>query len=317
MDYRALEAIFGAIENAKHLLLITHINPDADTLCSALAFYDVMWRRQKKCTIFNARLPLPVEMGALPHASKIVSTLPQSADLAIAFDCGSFDRLGIEALSIPLVNIDHHLGNSDFGTYNIVDASRASTTQLVYEMLAGYGFKLSSTAAQLLFTGLMFDSLSFGTNKVDAMTLDVASKLVALGASAQEARARLYESYSLARMRLLGQMLGTLQLFGEGRIAVCYATQAMFDATGAHPTDSDEAVRVVMSMGVVHMAIVMRQERPNFVKVSLRTKGDEDMSQIAACFGGGGHAKASGFGHEGTIEALQSQLVEILESELA
>ena len=311
-----LEVLSKKIEEAEKIVLLSHLNPDADTMCSAAAFYDVLFRKQKKIVHFNASDEIATAMKKISYSEKLQSTFPEKFDLAISFDCGSFKRLGIEKFSQDLINIDHHISNEKYGTINIVKPEKVSTTQVVYDLLKQLNWKISPIAAQLLFTGLVSDSLSFGTDRVDSAVFAMASDLIELGASPQKAREALYEQNSLARMRLAALMMKSLSLHVDGQFAIVHATQEMFEETGAQRSDTEEALRMIMSMGVVTTALILRVELNGQLKGSLRTKTEVNVSHIASKYGGGGHVRASGFETEKSIDEIKKEMIEIFEKEL-
>lgn len=306
------QAVLEAIEHANHILLITHINPDADTLGSAVAFFDWLWRKQKRCTLFNSSATLPNHLQALSHTKGIINKVPNGVDLAVSFDCGSLDRLGIE-INVPLINIDHHASNKRFGYLNIVDEEAISATKVVYDFFIATSQKISNIAAQSLYMGLLSDSKQFAIDRVDEAVFTMAARLVTLGAQPHEAHEALHQSFSLARMRLLGLMLNTLELVHDGRTAVCYATLDMFKQTGAAFADSEEVIERLLSMKVVQTVVVLRQESLEGIKGSLRAKNSIDVNALAQHFGGGGHIRASGFNMQGNLDDIKHNVLKKLE----
>lgn len=315
LDGALVESFINKITTAKRVVLLTHLNPDADTFCSAAAMYDVLWRMQKKITLYNFSNEISTNIVTMPYADKIRNKLPEYYDLAIAFDCGSFDRLGVTKIEGDFINIDHHISNELYGSINIVEATMASTTQVVFSLLRSANIKLSQIASQHLLTGLMSDTLSFGTDRVNKAVFEMASVLVSNGADVALVRATLYEQNSLAKIRLASFMLDTVELLCNARLGVCYATLEMFAKTGAQRTDAQEVLELVMSMAVVDTAIMLREEDNGLVKVSLRNKSNIDVSKIAQKFGGGGHLKAAGFEKKSTIEMVKLELIKTIESE--
>jgi len=101
--------IWDKIKEARSILLVAHVNPDGDALGSELSLYPILKKMGKKVTVYNATKPLPQYLDFLPNFNKITDKLPAEIDLAVSFDCGSFDRLGLEEKPPFLINIDHHI----------------------------------------------------------------------------------------------------------------------------------------------------------------------------------------------------------------
>ncbi len=317
MDPVTVSEVVSKIEQASKVLLLTHLNPDADTLGSASAIYDILWRKQKKVYLFNASQEISHNLTKIAYVDKLQHTLPKQYDLALSFDCGSLERLGVESVDSELINIDHHVSNDHYGTINVLQTACVSATEVVYRLFKAAGWKISEKAAQSLYTGIVSDSLSFGSDRVTPELFETASELVRLGADPELSRDMLYEQHSLARMRLASKMMDTLSLHMDGRLAYIYADEAMFEATGAQHTDTEEALRMVMAMGVVQIALVLRSEKPGIVKGSLRSKGIVDVNKVASHFNGGGHKRASGFQSRESMESIKAKIIEIIKKEIA
>jgi len=286
--------LFERIEAARHIVLIAHINPDADSLGSASAMYTQMLRLQKKVTFFCATENIDTRLAFLPWFDKIRHQFPSSADLAISFDCGTKGRLGVEA-AIPLINIDHHGSNTLYGDLNIVDTGAVSTTQVVYELLFKHGIKPNTKMATALYAGLIDDSISFRSERVSENTFTLAASLVNAGAQTRECAKQLFERHSLAALRLKGLILQELQLFEAGRIAVMKVSREMMLQSGAHPSDCEAPLYESMGLPTVKIALMLRQKQDGSIKGSLRCDHSIDVSKIAESFGGGGHRYAAGF----------------------
>ncbi len=132
-DYsRALELI----EKSRYILIITHVNPDADSIGSALALSNFFYENKIKHKVFNISSDLPQNLDFIERFDKITDQFPKFFDLAISVDCGTKKRLGFELDSnIPLINFDHHKSNDDYGVVNLVDPMKSSTAEIVYDFL--------------------------------------------------------------------------------------------------------------------------------------------------------------------------------------
>jgi len=273
-------SFFNAIDSAQHVVLIAHINPDADSLGSASAMYTQMLRLQKKVTFFCATETIDPRLAFLPWFDKIRHQFPSSADLAISFDCGTKAKLGVE-VAIPLINI--------------VNTDAICTTQVVYELLSKYEIKPNVKMATALYAGLLDDSCSFQSERVNESTFTLAASLAEAGAEVRKCAEQLFERHSLAALRLKGLILQDLQLFEDGRVAVMKVSQEMMLQSGAHLSDCETALHESMGLPTVKMALMLCQRKDGSIKGSLRCKHGIDVSKIAEIFGGGGHRSAAGF----------------------
>lgn len=310
-DYvKALELI----EKSKYILIITHLNPDADTISSALALSNLFYENKIKHKVFNVSADLPQNLNFIERFDKITNQLPKFFDLAICVDCGTYNRLGIKLdPSIPLINFDHHKSNNNFGTINLVDPMKSSTAELVFEFFKHNGLYITKNSATALYTGIYDDSLAFSLSRCDEVTFEKINFLVDYGANPSYIAGKLLRRDSLAKYRIIPKILESLELYKEGRIASIYVKDEWYKQTGAHYRDCEDALDMVMSMEIVKVAFFVRSVEGKS-RVSIRSKDNIDVSKIALIFNGGGHFNAAGCTLETSVEkAKDLVLKEVLE----
>ncbi len=309
-------SIIEKIEHARHIVLIVHVNPDADALGSAGAFYSYLLRQQKKVTFFCATSPIDRRLALLPWCDKLRHDIPHHVDLAICFDCGSQERLGTD-IKCDLVNIDHHVSNKDFGTYNLVDRDAISTTQVVYDFFRDNGIGINAKMATSLYAGLLDDSQQFLYVKTDVAVFEMAAELLRCGAESEGVVKALFQTDSLASLRLEGVLYEQLRLCHEGSIAVLHVSLQTLLATGAVPQEAERALQRAQALTTVRVSILLRERHHGSVKCSLRGDGSVDLAALAASFGGGGHRDSAGFTADGTLYALEEKIMNILCEEMS
>ena len=282
------------IEKSRYILIITHVNPDPDSIGSALALSNLFHENKIKHKVFNISSDLPQNLDFIPRFDKISDQLPAFFDLAISVDCGTYKRLGFELDStIPLINFDHHKSNNNFGTVNIVDSQKSSTAELVFEFFKHNGLYITKDSATALYVGIYDDTLAFSLGRCDEKTFEKINFLVECGASPSEIANKLLRRDSLAKYRIIPKILESLELFKEGEVASIVAREEWFKETGAHNRDCEDALDMIMSIAIVRIAVFIRVVN-GVSRVSLRSKGQIDVSKIAGEFDGGGHYNAAG-----------------------
>jgi len=286
---------YQKIKNSSSIVLVTHINPDGDTISSALAMYAVLKRMGKKVHLYNKSTDLPIRFDFLPNFKRFKTTLPQKYDLLIALDSADFGRLGISEVETPIINIDHHKSNTMYGEYNIVDAKRPSASLVVYDFLVANDELISRDIATCIYTGLASDTEFFINRGVDKDVFKVASILVERGADPIKVGENLKQRDSLAKLRLTELFLKSIELKKDASIGVGVVTQSDFLKSGALESDSDNLVNILISLATVKLALFLRELEDGNYKFSLRSKGEFDVSKIALKYGGGGHQNAAGF----------------------
>lgn len=294
IDMSAYTKALELIEKSKYILLITHVNPDADSISSALALSNLFYENRIKHKVFNISADLPQNLDFLDRFDKITNQLPKFFDLAICLDCGTYQRLGIKLdESIPLINFDHHKSNNNFGTLNIVDPLKSSTAEIVYDFFKHNGLYITKSSATALYVGIYDDSLAFSLGRCDELTFDKVNFLVQCGANPSYIANKLLRRESLAKYRMIPKVLNSLELYKEGEVASIIAESSWFEETGAHNRDCEDALNMIMSMAIVKIAFFVRVVN-NIARVSLRSKERLDVSKIAQKFNGGGHLNSAG-----------------------
>jgi len=305
------------INEAKNIVLISHINPDGDALGSSLSLYPILKKLGKKVTVFNATKPLPIYLDFLPNFAKVTNKLPNNIDLMISFDCGSFDRLGIEKRPEFLINIDHHISNTNYGDINIIDEKAASTSQVVYNCCKTNNVDIDEDSATCMYTALVTDTGSFQYESVNDKVFEMAADLFRCGAKPDFVAKMLFQRDRLSRLRLLAKAYNTIELCCDGKVAFVEVTKEMLEITGAIKEDTDTIVNSVRAIASVEIACMLREDDDG-IKISLRSKNYADVSKIAVKYGGGGHIRAAGatikneFDFHKVKEMLKNDLKEAL-----
>ncbi len=283
------------ISDARHIVLVSHVNPDGDTIGSVLALYDALKRQNKKVSLYNATKELPHIYNFLPNIQKIKDRLPGFYDLVISCDCGSFDRLKIEKGDYKIINIDHHSSNQMFGDINLVDKTSASAGMVVYEFLEQNGLKISRDCAVCLYVSIVEDTGFFSYSNLNEKTFKCVSKLVSYGVDAKEIATLLKSRVSLAKTRLLGYVLENFDLYFDAKVAFIGINRDILTRTGAKRYDTKNIVNVLRDIITVKVSIMILEEKNGGFKISLRSQDEKDVSIVAKDFGGGGHKNSAGF----------------------
>ena len=314
--------VVDALRQADSILVASHVFPDGDALGSQLGLGDVLESLGKKvfyyCEEFVATM-----YEFMPGSEKVRNELPDLAqfDAVVAVDCGDRFRLGHEMETLlqvhPFVVIDHHAGHRDFGDVSWVEADRSSTAEMIFDLALALNADISYNAAFCLYTAIVSDSGSFKYESTSAYTFHVASHLLNRGVMPSEVAGKLYDNYSVNRLRLLEKVLGSLELFADGQIALISATGEMFKATGARQEDTEEFINLPRALRSVKVAGLLKETPDGFIKVSLRAKGECDVSRVASKFGGGGHRSAAGYRvKDQTMAVIRDELVQELKRRL-
>ena len=292
--------IIEALRQADNVLIVSHVFPDGDALGSQLALGEILESLGKKVYYYCEEF-VSTMYEFMPGSEKLRNDLPDIApfDAAVAVDCGDRFRLGHEMDTLlqihPFIVIDHHAGHRDFGNISWVEADRSSTAEMIFDLALALNVDISYNAAYCLYTAIVSDSGSFKYESTSAYTFHVASDLLDRGVKPAEVAGKLFDNYSVNRLRLLEKVLGSLMLYAEGQVAVLSATNEMFEASGANREETEEFINLPRALRSVKVAVLIKETLDGYIKVSLRAKGECDVSQVASKYGGGGHRNAAGY----------------------
>lgn len=288
------EEVRKKIEETESITILSHINPDADALGTALGVYHLLHNnhKSKKIEIVNASKVLPRYLDFLPDFHKIKHKMDYEKGLVITCDSGSLDRLGFDVTGRELINIDHHQSNTNYGTLNVVLPKMASSSQVAYTLFKEL-YPIDQLTATCFYTALLSDTRYFTTSSVTAEVLDVAKAFVEAGVDPAFVSQNFTQRKPLSAFRILERALASLSLYQEARVASLHVTKEDIAATGATIPDMDGIVDYGKSLATVEIACFV-MELEEGLRVSLRSKGS-DVSKVAKAFGGGGHKVAAGF----------------------
>ncbi|HFU77079.1 MAG TPA: bifunctional oligoribonuclease/PAP phosphatase NrnA [Epsilonproteobacteria bacterium] len=287
------EEVLNQINAAESITILSHLNPDADALGTALGIYALLTEdRRKKVEIVNASKTLPLYLDFLPNYQKIKHKMEYQNSLIISCDCGSVDRLGFDLGGRTIVNIDHHQSNTAYGNINVVIPAYASSSQVAFLLFESL-YMMNADAATCFYAALLSDTRYFTSSSVNEEVFAVAKQLVSLGAKPDEIACNFTQRRSLSSLRILERALGSLVLKNEAQIAVLQVTKEDINATGASIPDMEGIVDYARSLATVEIAIFAMQLDEG-IRISMRSK-KVDVSKVALALGGGGHKVAAGF----------------------
>jgi phosphoesterase RecJ-like protein len=312
-----LKAIADALRQHDRFLVVTHENPDGDALGSLLAATIALRQLGKDAVMYlPGRTPLPSEYAFMP-LDDVVREPPDDAAERVLFavDCAKEERIGYEqAVSrAPLVlNVDHHHDNTRFGDLDLIVADASSTGEVLRDVFAELGVKLTPELAEPLYIALVTDTGRFQYANTTPKALRLAAELVEAGADIHEVFQQVYESVEFAKLKLLARALDRAEVLEGGRIVVSHLVRTDFGEVGATEPYSEGIIDYLRAVEGAELAVLIREqlnEDAPAYKGSLRSSIDElDVSAIARVFGGGGHRQAAGFSTDLPLEEIVERI---------
>lgn len=291
--------------------IATHINPEGDALGSSLALSTALETLGKRTVVYD-RDGVPGIYKYLPGQERLIRSIQglQSAVFnLLLLDCNTAERAGIEGLGFQSsAVIDHHETEATFGDTKWIEPKAAATGLMVFYVIRALGVELTRDIAVNLYSAIAIDTGTFRFGNTTAEVLRVAAELAEAGAKPGYVANNLYETWSERRFRLLIMTLNTLEI--RDGVAFTHVTNEMFRKTGATPEDTENFSGFPRMMKDIGISAFFRETSGNEWKASLRSRGEINVADLAASFGGGGHKNAAGYTIKAAIEDAKQALLD-------
>jgi phosphoesterase RecJ-like protein len=304
--------ICAELKRHQRIVVTSHVRPDGDAIGSALALASALKAIGKDArAIMKDAVPAPLD--EFPGADTVVvaETVPADTEALVVLECGDLERTGLTGVGhCTIINVDHHQGNTGYGDHRWFDSSYAAVGEMVYQIIDELGAPMTADIATQLFVAIVTDTGSFRHPGTSARTFAMSSRLVAAGADPVMTARRLYDSSTLARLRLHGAVLNALDLHADGHLALLYLDDATLAAAGASSEDTEGLVNLPLSVKAIQAAVFFKQAANGTYRVSFRSKGHIDVGAVARGFSGGGHKNAAGCTIAGDLTHVRQVVLE-------
>jgi len=311
------------IGQAQRVYLATHEGPCGDALGSSLALALALEQLGKTAHLLYPD-PMPNLYSFLAGQELITraKSLPEP-DLVIVADCSHLERTNpayeqYQSFfhSRPVINIDHHITNQQFGKINLVDPQAAAAAELVYKILPALKVDITPDVATNLLTGIVSDTFSFQHASTTAETLAIASALVAKGGRLAECVRLMYRSRPLTTLKLWGRAISAIATEQSGRIIWTEINRKMLKECQADVEEAEGLIEFIAGTRGADIIVLFKEHTDDLVKVSIRTSQRADARIIAEKFGGGGHTRAAGCSFFEGLETAKKKLLSVLPAAL-
>ncbi|HUG07238.1 MAG TPA: bifunctional oligoribonuclease/PAP phosphatase NrnA [Candidatus Limnocylindria bacterium] len=293
-----MKEVVDALRGAKSVAIVSHRDPDPDTIGSGIALGLALDALGKRVTLHCAD-PVPEHARFLTGADRYrTDPPPATVDAIVTVDFGSVERAKFALPAGPtLVNIDHHASNDLFGAVNLVDVSSAATAELVSRVIDALDVKWTADMATAALIGIMTDTGSFQFPSTDARALERAAKLREAGADLQAITYNAFRNKRFQALRLWGFAFAKMRREHGGELVWTHVTREDFRTAEALDEDISGLVEQVARSSGMRVALLFNEHDAGTIKISCRTSAwspSVDASALMARFGGGGHVRAAG-----------------------
>lgn len=308
------------LQGVKTVAIAGHVHPDGDCVgsCIGLKLYLETCFPDIKTTVYLEEFP--ESFCFLKGSGEVVHecSADEAYDVFFALDCGDEKRLG-DAVKYfrtagNTVCIDHHISHKAFARVNYIEPDASSTSELVYTLLEEA--KVTKEIAEALYMGIIHDTGVFQYSCTSSRTMNIAGKLMDTGIDFSKIADDTYYTKTYVQNQILGRALLESITMLDGKIIFSAIRQKDMKFYGVTAKDLDGIVQQLRSTKGVEAALFLYEVSPQEFKVSMRSNGKIDVSQIACYFGGGGHVKAAGCTMQGSVYDVINNVVEQMHKQL-
>jgi phosphoesterase RecJ-like protein len=323
---KELSKYFSASEN---ILLISHINPDGDSIGAQLALYRYFRAKGKKVEMmapnnlqeFLKWMDGAGQINIFTKDRKKCKILIEGADLIVLLDFNQTGRLGeaeesVIASKARKVVIDHHLDPENFADLIISDPSKCSTSELVHELICDINGErfMNRSYAEALYVGIITDTGNFEHGAYSSRTFRIVADLLDSGIIKEQIINLIYNNFSADRLRLQGFALNKrMVVIPEFKTSYIYLSKNDLKEYNHVKGDTEGFVNMPLSIKGINFSTLFI-EKENFIKLSFRSKGHFPSNEFASqYFSGGGHLNAAGGEYSDTLENTIAYFLKVLE----
>ncbi|HCS46901.1 MAG: hypothetical protein A2V45_15410 [Candidatus Aminicenantes bacterium RBG_19FT_COMBO_58_17] len=304
------------ILSSQRIVITSHLRPDGDSLCTSLALAGLIELLGKQARIINHD-PIPLPFSQIPELKRITigQVPPRGFDLVILLECANVERSGMKHLDRYFkISIDHHYSNDNYADINWIDPTASAVGEMAFLLAERMGIALTPQIADHLYCAIVSDTGCFQFSNTSARAFEVCHKLVRTGANPIKTTEFLFNTNSPQKIKLLGQVLSTLQINPRGNIATITMFSRHLRALHLREIDTEDITTLARSIKGVEVVLFFKEMARNTFRVSIRSKGKANAAAIAECFNGGGHIHAAGFTAVGRYDDLVRDIPRKIES---
>jgi len=317
----SLKKICASVKKYNNFLITVHTSPEGDALGAELAFYNLIKKLGKSAVIINEDA-LPYGYDFLPGNELILRPGRETKhinfadfDCFVVLDCADLKRTGsvykLNTGNDPILNIDHHISNRNFGSVNWVESAASSCSEMIYRLYKRLRLPIDKETALLLYTGIMTDTGSFRYSNTSAFTHKAVAGLLGSGLDVVQVYRNTYENIPQSDIRLLLKVLPEIRFYCRGRIAWFMIKKELLKFGKPRVDLADLLLSFGRQIKGVEVVALFKENlgENDEVRVNLRSQGQVDVNMVASFFGGGGHKTAAGCTLHGELSTVCRKVI--------
>jgi len=314
-----LDDILIEIKKVKNICILAHENPDGDAIGSSLGLCDVLKNMNKHVEVLMKKVP--ENFSFMPGFEDIKEESEiEKFDMAIVVDCPDIKRVNNDLIKYfekaeVKVEFDHHMNNTMFADYNVVNHVTPACTQILVESLDYLEIEISKNAMTNFLTGIITDTGGFKNSGVTVETFEIAGRALEMGINLPKIYKKSMLEVSKNRFEIRKLAMERMEFFCEDKISFTYITKEDEENLHLKSGDHEGIVELGRNIQNVEVSIFLREEEKGY-KISLRSNDYVNVAEICMLFGGGGHMRAAGANTLLSLEEAKKALVKEIEKRL-
>ncbi len=307
--------IIEQIKEKDNIVICSHTQPDGDAIGSCIGLAYALLSLKKQCAIYNVS-SFPRWLEFLNCPVKYINSFTELSfepELIICLDCATTARLGEEVPSklstVLSINIDHHLDNPQYGTYNWTDHNMAATGIMVAELIESLGISFEENMATAIYVALCTDTGNFTFDNTDLLAFEWLCKLAKTPITIPRIQQQLSDNISLSKLKFWAKLYQDIIIVQDGKLAYVKIPLEYFSKFNVSTEDLEGFVETIRQIKDVRVAMLIREETKDKIKISMRSRNNDDVRAILSPLGGGGHKNAAGANLEMSMDDAIAKLL--------
>ncbi|CAN5336773.1 bifunctional oligoribonuclease/PAP phosphatase NrnA [soil metagenome] len=325
------QQIIEALSKCRRVLITTHVRPDGDALGTTAAL-SMALRKQNidSHVLLLSHIPSKYKFVYEDNSIRYFDVedgwkdpFPfEEYDALLVADTGTWSQLPgvrerIANFTKPKIVLDHHLTQEDWADLKLVIPEAAAAGEIAAELLEQWEIPLDPPIATALYLAIASDTGWFQFSNTRPFTMRLAATLMEAGVDTDRLYQRVYQSERPQRVALQTRAMQSMELLADNQLAVMTVTKKDFADTEAGVPATENLINIPLQIASIEASILFIEPPDGgAIRVSLRSKGQIDVSKFAEQFGGGGHARAAGLKLAEPLDTARKRVVQALLGEL-
>lgn len=315
-----MQAFEDKIKSSKNILIISHVNPDGDTLGSMCALFNAIklnFKKQAKMLILGKIPKIYEEIPSVLEAQTIENfDKSREFDLVITVDVASLDRIIDAKIFFEKakfsINIDHHGTNKAFGDLAIIEPHASSTCEVLFNTFESLNWQTNLDVAKSLYYGILTDTGGFRFENTSPRVFEIASNLVSQGVVPKDIYKKCYETKSKEMVLFQNYCVSKAQFCNDDKIVYTTIYKKDMEKFSAKDEHTDGIAETLRSIDTTEVSFVVKEVDTKICKISMRSK-NINIAAVCEKFGGGGHKNASGCTIKSDVKSAINQILDVLQ----